>query len=87
MLDKVTQVLCWDQRAGLRGPGGAESGTCEEMRLVLGFSVVPAPAPLPSVCWAISVCLKHPGACSSPTQPRAESKAYVETVSALQVSL
>lgn len=87
MLDKVTQVLCWNQRAGPGGPGGAEGGTCKEMLLVLGFSVVPAPAPLPSVCQAISVCLKHPGARSSPTRPRAESKAYMETVSALRVSL
>lgn len=48
-------------RAGPGGPGGAEGGMCKETLLALRFSVVPAPAPLPSVCRAISVCLKHPG--------------------------
>lgn len=49
---------------------------CRETLLALGFSVVPAPALVPSVCRAISVCLKHPD--SSLTQPRAESKAYLQ---------
>lgn len=84
MPDKVTRALCWDQsKAWL--PWRLRGGTCEETLLALGFAVVPAPALLPSVCRAISVCLKHPG--SRPTQPRAESKAYVEIVSSLRVSL
>lgn len=74
MLDKVTQALCWGLEQGLAVLEAPRAGHARRrMLLALSFSVVPAPALLPSVCRAISVCLKHPG--SRPTQPRAESKA------------